>query len=42
MAELAVELEEQNLDMKRSLEALHQILSKLTQLLPESAFDIDD
>ena len=42
MAELAVELEEQTLDMKRSLEALHQILSKLTQLLPESAFDIDD
>jgi hypothetical protein len=28
MAELAVELEEQTLDMKRSLEALHQMLSK--------------
>ena len=42
MAELATELEEQTLDMKRSLEALHQILTKLTQLLPESAFDIDD
>ena len=38
--ELAAELEEQTLDMKRSLEALYQILSKLTQLLPESAFDI--
>ena len=42
MAELATELEEQTLDMKRSLEALHQILTKLTQLLPESAFDIED
>lgn len=42
MAELAAGLEEQTLDMKRALEALHQILSKLTQLLPESAFDMDD
>jgi len=42
MAELAFDLEEQTLDMKRSLAALHRTLSKLTQLLPESALGIDD
>ena len=41
MAELAVELEDQTLDMMHSLEALHKILSKLTELLPEDAFNND-
>ena len=41
MAELAVELEDQTLDMMHSLEALHQILSKLTDLLPDDAFNGD-
>ena len=39
MAELASELEMQTLDMMQSLDALYQILSKLTELLPEDAFD---
>ena len=38
MAELAVELEMQTLEMKQSLDALHQILSKLAELLPDDAF----
>lgn len=41
MAELAVELEDQTLEMMHSLEALPQILSKLTELLPEDAFNAD-
>lgn len=42
MAELAVELEMQTLEMMESLDAVHQTLSKLTELLPEAAFTIDD
>ena len=42
MAELAVELEMQTLEMMQSLETLHQVLSKLTDLLPEDAFNVDD
>lgn len=42
MAELALDLEQQTSDMLRTLEALHKTLSKLTQLLPDNAFDIDD
>lgn len=42
MAELAVELEMQTLEMMQSLDALYQALSKLTVLLPESAFNTDD
>ncbi len=42
MTELAVELEMQTLEMMQSLDALHQVLSKLTDLLPETAFDMDD
>ena len=42
MAELATGLEDQTLEMMQSLDALYQILSKLTELLPADAFDIDD
>ena len=38
---IEVELEDQTLDMMHSLEALHQILSKLTDLLPDDAFNGD-
>ncbi len=41
MAELAVELEMQTLEMMESLNAVYQTLNKLTDLLPESVFDTD-
>ncbi len=42
MAELAVGIEDEILDMVHHLDALYQTLSKLTELLPESAFDSDE
>jgi hypothetical protein len=42
MAELAVGIEDEILDMTHHMDALHQILTKLTELLPESAFDSDE
>lgn len=42
MAELAVGIEDEILDIMRHTDALYQILNKLTELLPESAFDFDE
>ncbi len=42
MAELAVGIEDEILDMTHHLDALYQIFNKLTELLPESAFDFDE
>ncbi len=42
MAELAVGLEDEILDITHHVDTLYQILHKLTELLPESAFDFDD
>ena len=42
MAELAVGIEDEILDIMRHTDALYQIVNKLTALLPESAFDFDE
>ena len=42
LAELAVDLETQTVEMMESLEAIHQALSRLTELLPDEAFEPDE
>jgi hypothetical protein len=42
MAELAVGIEDEILDMTHHMDALYQILTKLTELLPGRAFDSDE
>lgn len=41
-AKLVVELEMQTLEKMESLDAVHQTLSKLTELLAEAALILDD